>query len=162
MGLIGGTSVANKVSQQVVIGAFDYPDGAEFALGRVRTGEVRLHQHAILEREAGGGLRVRDAGDVGAGKGALIGAVTSLLFPGVGLIGGAIVGGLVARLRDAAFPDQQLRRMGESLTPSSSALVLVVEPDAVDIVRPILEGLRGTVAASSLDDALVLPTSPEA
>jgi uncharacterized membrane protein len=99
---------------------------------------------------------------MGAGKGALIGAVASLLCPGVSLLGGAIVGRLAARLRDAAFPDQRLRRMGERLTPLSAALVLVADPDAVDIVRPVLEGVRGTVATSSLDAALVLPTSPEA
>lgn len=142
---------------QVVIGVFDSVDGAVFALGRVQTSQVRLHNHAILERAAHGGLQVRDAGDTGLGKGAFVGAVASLLIPGVGLIGGAVVGGLVAKLRDAGFPNQQLRRLGKGLSPSSSALILLIDPPAVDSIRGIIENVGGRVAVGSVDAELVLP-----
>jgi uncharacterized membrane protein len=142
---------------QVVVGAFDHVDGAAFAFGRVQTRQVRLHNHAILVRSAEGGLRVQEAGDIGPGKGAFIGAVASLLLPGIGLIGGAVVGGLAAKLRGSCFPAQQLRQLGEGLTPSSSALVLVVDPAAVDSIRPIIEKVRGRVVTGGVDAELVLP-----
>ena len=118
--------MAEPEGQQVVVATFDHPGGAEFAFGRVQTSQVRLHSHAILERAEDGGLRVRDGAALGARKGALIGAVASLLIPGVGLVGGAVVGGLLAKLGEN---DGELRRLGQGLTPSSSALVLVVDPD---------------------------------
>jgi uncharacterized membrane protein len=150
--------MAQQEGRQVVVATFEHPSGAEFALGRVQLSQVRLHTHAVLERAEGGGLRVRDASTLGAGKGALIGAVASLLIPGVGLVGGAIVGGLLAKLSDN---DEQMRRLGQGLSPSSSALVLVVDPPAVAVVRPILEQVRGTVAVSGIDDDLNLPGAPE-
>jgi uncharacterized membrane protein len=41
-------------------------------------------------------------------------------------VGGA-VGALGARLRDSGFPDDRLRRIGEALTPGTSALIAIVE-----------------------------------
>lgn len=153
--------MAQHEALQIVVATFEDRGGAEFAMQRVRTGQVPIQTHAILVRDEGGKLSVRDAADLGQGKGAIAGAIIGLLLPGVGLIGGALVGAIAARLRDAGFADQRLRRLGEELPPSSSALILVVDPPAVATVRPILERVRGTVVVSGIDADIALPPSPE-
>lgn len=50
-----------------------------------------------------------------------------------------IHGGLGAPLRDADFPDDRQRRIGDGLTPGSSAIVAVVEHSWVDTVRRWLQ-----------------------
>jgi hypothetical protein len=63
---------------------------------------------------------------VGAVIGAALGIITG---PGVVLTtaAGAAIGGLAAKLRDAGFPDDQLRQVGEALKPGTSAIVAIIE-----------------------------------
>jgi hypothetical protein len=51
---------------------------------------------------------------------------------------GALVGGLVAKLRDSGFSDERLKAVGEGLTPGSSAIIAVVEHKWVGQVEEAL------------------------
>jgi uncharacterized membrane protein len=152
--------MAQKKQMQLILSVFRGADGAVFALERIRTGQVRSNNHVILERDATGTLRVKEAKDMGASKGAVIGAVAGVLLPGVGTIGAAIAGGLAAKIHDAGLPDEQLRDLGEHLAPSSSALILLVEPAASEMAEKILRGAGGTIVAVGPDADLAAATIP--
>ncbi len=57
------------------------------------------------------------------------GAVVGVLAGPVGwaALGGAVIGGLAAKLHDGGFKDERLKKLGEGLGPGNSAIVAVVE-----------------------------------
>jgi uncharacterized membrane protein len=79
-------------------------------------------------------VHITETADMGGGKGAALGGVAgaaigviagpALLVPAAV---GALVGGLTAKLRDTGFSDERLKKLGDKLTPGSSAIVAVVE-----------------------------------
>ena len=87
---------------------------------------------AVIRKDDDGKIHIKETADMsgkkGAGVGALLGVAVGLLAGPVGLWvgGGAIVGWLAAR-RDKGFKNERLERVGEGLTPGSSAIIAVVE-----------------------------------
>jgi len=59
---------------------------------------------------------------VGAALGVLTGGATLVLAAG-----GAVIGGLDAKLHDTGFDDKRLGTMGKSLKPGTSAIVALIE-----------------------------------
>jgi len=72
------------------------------------------------------------SGNKAAGLGLLAGAAIGLIGGPVGIAAwssaGAAAGAIAARLHDSGIRNEQLRQVSEELTPGSSALVLVIEP----------------------------------
>jgi uncharacterized membrane protein len=133
----------------VVVGTFTDEYGASAALASLKSeqkdGRFRIADAAVLCREQDGKLRVSEVlGDMHGGKGALIGgisgAVIGLLAGPVGWAAGigAAAGGLAAKLRDSGFKDERLRKLGNSLTPGTSAIVVVAERGDNDEVEKYL------------------------
>jgi uncharacterized membrane protein len=123
---------------QVVIGVFNDDYGATSALemlkGAQKEGRFRIEDAAVLQRLQDGTLKISEVvGDMHGGKGALFGgvsgAVIGVLAGPVGLAAGvgALAGGLAAKLRDSGFKDEKLRKLGESLTPGTSALIVLAD-----------------------------------
>lgn len=110
-------------------------------------GRVRLKQSVDLvgASAAGGGL-----------WGAMWGSLVGLLFlnPLLGLIaGGALgagAGALSGSLADYGIDDGFIRGIGDTLTPGTSALFLLVRKAQPDKVLQELSGFRGRVIRSSL------------
>lgn len=128
----------SDVPVEVVVAAFDSENGAEEALHNLKEvekeGLIGIQNAAVLWKDEKGKLRFKETADMRGGKGAavggIIGGVVGLIFPPSILASaavGAAVGGLSAKLRDAGFPDERLRRVGEGLKPNTSALIAVVE-----------------------------------
>lgn len=128
----------SDVPIEVVVAAFDSENGAEEALHNLKEakkeGLIGIQNAAVLWKDEKGKLRFKETADMRGGKGAavggIIGGVVGLIFPPSILASaavGAAVGGLSARLRDAGFPDERLRRVGEGLKPNTSALIAVIE-----------------------------------
>lgn len=91
----------------------------------------------------------------GASSGALWGAVMGLLFlvPGLGLVAGAALGGLVGKLSQAGV-DQSFREQVRSLLkPGSAALVIMVSKLTEDKFAAALQPYGGTVLKTSLSGA---------
>jgi uncharacterized membrane protein len=134
----------------VVVAAFPTADGAKETLRELdqanKDGLIRVKDAAVLRKDDRSQLHISETTDKGLGRGAMIGGVAGaavglLAGPiGWGLLGGAAIGGLAAKLRDGGFPDQRLRQVGEGLRPDSSALVAVIEHTWVrDVERMMME-----------------------
>lgn len=155
----GGT-MADDVPIQIIVAAFPREEAADAVLKELQQAQrddlIHIDDAAVLRKDAGGKLHLRELGDMSGGKGALIGGVAGgvvgLLAGPVGWAAGigALIGGLGARLRDAGFPDDRLRRIGDGLTPGSSALVAVVEHTWVDTVERQLQQAGADVVTESI------------
>jgi hypothetical protein len=86
---------------------------------------------------------------MGGGKGAALGLIagTALAAPAVV---GALVGGLVAKLRDSGSSNQRLESLGEGLQPGTSAIVAVVEHTWVAQVEAALAEAEAAVMTAEI------------
>src|SRR6266852_7166516 len=125
------------VPVQVIVAAFNDEHGAENALRELKEAKkeklIGIQDAAILRRDAGGKLHIKEKADMRGGKGAVIGGVVGAV---AGLLAGtlvlataarALIGGLAAKLRDSGFPDERLKMLGKALTPGTSAIIAVIE-----------------------------------
>ncbi len=127
----------SDIPVQVIVAAFQNVDGAGNALARLKQAQkekyIEIEDAAVLTKDFSGKVKIKETQDMGAGKGAVIGAITggviSLLAGPLGwmALGGGLLGGLAAKLADGGFSDAQLQELASSMTPGSSALVAVVE-----------------------------------
>src|SRR5512139_2094179 len=132
----GGTPMSD-VPVQVVVAAFKDENTAGEALKALKQarnqGLIRIVDAAVLRKDEKGKLHIKETADMGGGKGAVIGGVAGgvigLLAGPVGwaAVGGAVIGGLAAKLKDGGFKDERLKKLGEGLGPGNSAIVAVVE-----------------------------------
>jgi uncharacterized membrane protein len=122
---------------QVILAAFKDENAADAALEQLKAAKkehlIEIQNVAVLRKDQDGKLHIKEPTDMGAGRGAVIGGVlgglTGLVFGPIGLaaVGGAAIGGVIARLRDSGFKDDRLRQLGENLQPGSSAILAVIE-----------------------------------
>jgi uncharacterized membrane protein len=134
---LGGIKVSQDVPVQLVIAAFQNEEGADEALNELKAakwaGLIGIKDAAVVRKDQKGKLHIKETGDMGGGKGAviggLVGATLGLLTGPIGAvaIAGGVVGGLAAKLRDGGFPDDKLNQLGDALRPETSAIVAVVE-----------------------------------
>ena len=107
----------SDVPVQVVVAAFKDENTASEALKALKQarnqGLIRIVDAAVLRKDEKGKLHIKETADMGGGKGAVI--------------GGAVIGGLAAKLHDGGFKDERLKKLGEGLGPGNSAIVAVVE-----------------------------------
>jgi uncharacterized membrane protein len=150
------------VPVQVIVAAFHEFNGASDALHTLQEAKreklIGIEDAAVITKDADGKVKIKETADMGAGKGATIGAITGgvlgLLAGPVGWValGGAAIGGLAAKLHDAGFPDHQLKQIGEKLTPNSSALVAVIDHRWVAEVERELARQQADVVKQALSD----------
>lgn len=116
---------------------------------RTPDGAVQLHQAFPL---------VRSGAAAGGTSGALWGGLLGLLFlnplagmalgAGIGAASGAIAG----KLSDYGINDDFIRDLGNTITPNSSALFLLVQKVTADKVLPRMAEFKGHVLKTSLSD----------
>lgn len=118
-------------------------DGAYDSLKQAKNdGAFYYDDAAVVSRDAGGQVHIKEHGDMSAGKGAgigaLIGGVIGILGGPAGVaIGagaGAAIGGIAAH-SDAGFNNDTLERIGGALPNGSSALAVTTSKDFVEQVR---------------------------
>ena len=150
--------MSKETPSQVVAAFFGYEDGAKFSLEMLQESGLKkaLGDKAILSMDYNGKVSIKEYGDMGGGKGAVIGGAIGLLLPGIGTIigtaGGALIGGLAAKLHDAGFPNDQLKALGDQLKPNSSLLLAVVDSDQVEEVAGKLRSANGHVVTEGLSE----------
>lgn len=118
---------------------------------------IHIESAAVLSKGDDGKVRISQTVDFGGKKGATIGGVAGAaigLLAGPALVVpvavGALIGGLAGKLRDAGFSKERLERLGESLTPGSSAIVAVVEHERVGAIEDAMSEAGADMVTEAL------------
>ena len=145
---------------EVILAAFNDEQGAEAALEALKEAQkehlIDIDNTAILRRDKEGKLHIKEAKDMGGGRGAVVGgvagAIAGVVFGPLVLAaaGGAALGGLVAKLHDSGFDDKRLKQLGENLQPGTSAIVAVIEHVWVTQLEEELRKAGADVATEAL------------
>ena len=119
----------SDVPVQVVVAAFKDEASADDVLKSLKEakkqGLIKIVDAAVLRKDDKGKLHIKETADMGGGKGAVIGGVLGgvigLLAGPIGwaALGGAVIGGLAAKMRDGGFKDDRLKKLGEGLGPAT-------------------------------------------
>jgi uncharacterized membrane protein len=121
----------------LIMASFPGEDSAERIVERLRTDGAfegsEIEGEAVVSRDAGGQIHVHEKGSAGIGAtfgaaaGGLIGLVTGPIGLVLMVVGGAVAGGIAGHFAGQAIPVEDLRQVGESLPPGSSAFIAVVD-----------------------------------
>ena len=160
---------------EVFVAAFDSEGGAGAALkdfqSAERAGAIDLIDGAVIVHKADGKVDYEETADPSgkrwAKRGAIAGGVVGLIFP-PSIIGTAIVGaaggGVWGKVRDKGFKDEDLRAIGDSLPPGSSAVIAVAEDRMIQqlesglagyqkIARHVVDADAAAALIATVDDA---------
>jgi uncharacterized membrane protein len=142
---MASTTTTAALVLKIVAATFDSEAAAKAATAQLIADEDAVGNIAIVTMHEDGKVRFKETGDMGPGKGALVGGgvglVVALFTGGAGVVlAGAGVGALAAKLRDSGFDDSQLKGLGEDLTPGSAAIVSIVPESALTAVETDLRG----------------------
>jgi uncharacterized membrane protein len=116
------------------------------------TGE-RIESYAVVSKDLKGKVTVRDQRKRDSGVGAVIGGVIGLVGGPAGVAAGAAAGGAAGYLTGDAvgIPRDKVENMKQSLTPDSSALVVVLEDKWVkDVERDMNQANARSVIANQI------------
>jgi uncharacterized membrane protein len=136
---------------QVFVAAYDNEVGAKQSLkdfqAMHREGSIDLIDAAVIVRDAGGKVKFEETADPSgkkwAKRGAIAGGLVGLIFP-PSIIASAVVGGgaggIWGKIRDKGFKDEDLKEVGESMEPGSSAIIAIAEDHVLDRLERGIEG----------------------
>lgn len=156
------------MSNLVVLG-FDGLHTADEVLNKLRSMQkehlIDLEDACVVERDQGGKIHVKQAVNLtalgaktGGLWGAMWGTLVGLLFmnPLAGMVLGAAVGAgsgaLSGSLADYGIDDGFVKKLGETITPGSSALFVLVKRATEDKVLPEIEPFKPRVLKTSLSN----------
>ncbi len=124
-----------------------------------------FEEAAVIRQDAKGKVHYHETGDMntgkGAGIGALVGGVLSLLGGPIGLAVGAGIGalaGAAAASKDSGFRNESLNMVGVALKPETSAVAVITSSAFLKAVQkqvPVDE-IRSTVAGLSAEISAAL------
>jgi uncharacterized membrane protein len=116
---------------------------------------ITIEDAAIMKKTADGKPKLEQLNDM-AGVGALGGAFWGMLFgllffiPFLGLAVGAATGAIAGAMSDVGIDDKFIKSAGESITPGTSALFLLVSGTVLDKVLEQTKDLKYEVLQSNL------------
>ena len=138
---------------EVFIAAFDNEQQAAQAFQDFRQldreGWIDLIDAAVVVHDSEGKVTFEESADPSgkkwAKRGAIAGGLVGLIVP-PSIIASAAVGaaggGVWGKVRDKGFTDADLKAVGESLTPGTSAILAVAEDRTVQRLESGLQGYR--------------------
>ena len=136
---------------ELFVATYETEGGAAEALrdfqAAERAGSIDLIDAAAVVHRADGKVTFEETADPSgkrwAKRGAIAGGVVGLIFP-PSIIASAVVGGgaggIWGKIRDKGFKDDDLKEIGESLPPGSSAIIAVAEDRMVAQFESALSG----------------------
>jgi uncharacterized membrane protein len=153
---------------QLFVASFDNEFGAKQSLkdfeAMDREGSIELIDAAVIVHDSEGKVKFEETADPSgkkwAKRGAIAGGLAGLIFP-PSIIAGAVVGGgaggIWGKVRDKGFKDEDLKEIGESLEPGSSAIIAIAEDQVLDRLEKGIEGYERIARhAVSAEAALVI------
>jgi uncharacterized membrane protein len=143
----------------LVVLKFDSVEGARQMRERLLTLQkqqlLQIDDAAIMSKDANGKPKLEQLHNL-AGAGALGGACWGMLFgllffiPILGLAVGAAAGALAGSMSDVGIDDKFIKQVGESITPGTAALFLLVSNVTVDKVLDQIKDLKFEVLQTNL------------
>ena len=138
---------------QVFIAAYENEDGAAAALKDFRAmdreGSIVLIDGAVVTRGTDGKVHFEETADPSgkkwAKRGAIAGGLVGLIFPPSLIVGAAVGGaggGIWGKIRDKGFKDEDLKALGESLDPGTSAIIAIAEDRMIERLERGLTGYQ--------------------
>jgi uncharacterized membrane protein len=114
-----------------------------------REGSIELIDAAVVVRGVDGTVKFEETIDPSgkklAKRGAIAGGLVGLIFP-PSIIAGALVGGagggIWGKIRDKGFKDEDLKAVGESLEPGTSAIIAIAEDRVLERLERGIEGYQ--------------------
>ena len=136
---------------EVFIATYGTEDGAVAAAKDFEAAErddaIDLIDAAVIVHTADGKVKIDETADPSgkkwAKRGAIAGGVVGLIFPPsiiVSAVVGGGAGGVWGKIRDKGFKDDDLKEIGNSLQPGSSAIIAVAEDRMVEQLERSLAG----------------------
>ena len=117
-----------------------------------RDGAIDLLDAAVIVHTADGKVKFEETADPSgkkwAKRGAIAGGVVGLIFPPSIIVSAAVAGGaggVWGKIRDKGFKDEDLKEIGNSLPPGSSAIIAVAEDRMVEQLERALGGYEKIV-----------------
>ena len=136
---------------EIFVAAYATEQGAHAALkdfqAAKRAGAIDLIDAAVIVHTAEDKVKFEETADPSgkkwAKRGAIAGGIVGLIFP-PSIIASAIVGGgaggIWGKIRDKGFKDEDLKEIGESLPPGSSAIIAIAQDRMLDQLEQALGG----------------------
>jgi uncharacterized membrane protein len=142
----------------IVVLTFDDPNSAGSALRSLRElegrGEIDIDDTAVVVRDAGGDIHVKnELGDtmtLGILTGGFLGMMLLFMFPVIGAVLGALGGILVVKSLDKEVDQTFVKEVTQALQPNTSALFLLVNSANLDATVAALQPYRGRVYHTTL------------
>jgi uncharacterized membrane protein len=152
--------------KRVLVASFDTLGGANLAVEKLhnleKAGLLDVENTVTISKDAWDKLDVKQAGDVSTGQGAkvgaLVGGVIGLIFPPSLLASAALgagIGAITAKLRGEQLSGDDIKAMAESMSPGTSLLVAVMEPQWADEVETALIPDAVKITWATMDEAAV-------
>ena len=159
-----------------VVAAYATEQGAHAALkdfqAARRAGAIDLIDAAVIVHTAEDKVKFEETADPSgkkwAKRGAIAGGVVGLIFP-PSIIASAVVGGgaggIWGKIRDKGFKDEDLKEIGESLPPGSSAIIAFAADRMVEQLERAIGGydkIAKHIVSAEAAAAIVAEVSDEA
>ena len=136
---------------EIFVATYDTEDGAAAASkdfqAAQRDGAIDLIDAAVIVHTADDKVKIEETADPSgkkwAKRGAIAGGVVGLIFPPSIILSAAVgggAGGVWGKIRDKGFKDEDLKQIGNSLPPGSSAIIAVAEDRMVEQLERALAG----------------------
>jgi uncharacterized membrane protein len=136
---------------ELFVAAFGSEDEAGATLRDFKTMDrersIELIDAAAIVHGADGKVHFEETADPSgkkwAKRGAIAGGLVGLIFPPTIIAGaavGAAGGGIWGKVRDKGVSDEDLRAIGESIPPGSSAIIAVAEDRVLERLQNGIEG----------------------
>ena len=148
---------------ELIVASFTDDTTAGAALDAIRrlksAGLASIEDAAVIRKDDDGKTRVKNTLDSatvgGAAVGAFLGAVLLVFFPLLGLVGGAVAGGLVGHSLGRHVEKSFVDDVSKQLEAGQSALFVLLGSDNVDAVVAALRPIEGgTLVQTTLDPEL--------
>jgi uncharacterized membrane protein len=143
---------------QVIVAAFNTPDGASKAMADLKEGKkdglIGIIDAAVVVKDADGKLKIKDAkhrSTKGLITGGLVGGVLGLLMGPVGFLalGGGAIGALAGKIKGGDLKSE-MKDIGSVLAPNTSAIVAAIEHKWVEQVEAQMAAEGAQVVRDSI------------
>ena len=158
------SSSSSSTTVELFVAGYTSEGGAASALKDFQAahhmGAIDLIDAAVIVHTADGKVKFEETADPSgrkwAKRGAIAGGLVGLIFP-PSIIGSAVVGGgagaIWGKIRDKGFKDDDLRSIGDSLPPGTSAIIVVAEDRVVEQLERGLAGYDRIAKHAFSDEA---------